>query len=670
LFRVVVILGAAGIVAPVAAAQVEPPLAVHIRIAPDNVSFYFVDSFPGDRTGLPRTKDLYARVERRVAAFVRTNRRWRDGDDHPVLTVTSPDRYQHSVSIAPGWSLIGDRRWPRTDWYDRFALRDQRSGRVYPIQPRLTAAERWRAAIERDSLTVSEYVLWSDTPPDLATYVSAWSVSPEAFWFACPSAGSGISALVRFDRATHRMRTISDGPVTSMEIDAFAQTRRTLWLAGHAGRGDNLSNSGVYRLDLATGTWTRFSAGAPDWPPGQVTALAASGDSVWVATTEGVGVFDDKRARGSVRYFAAHMTISDSVDDRDRRYVEVSDEYSLTSRPPGAEEARERLRIALVQRLAPLFAGGAEDTTGLRPDSTVAMVRAIPAAFLDSALADDDPLLRALAWPPLIARATRNWFSADSSIVYWDLDILWSIAKSPSARYAGLLRRLLARHGLDDASEHVVVRALAGLGDSSAGASLSRPTAELLAEPAPSAIQLRQIAGSATGAQWHSIVARLAKAGTLRSALFADVYTVSSAAFDSLVEHDSLTRNLAVDLAHRELAMPADTGHSGETAEAKTLRWKAAEVLLRARDRVAPAYLIPLMTKSADDFRLANSHLMELTAVDSAPHILHPNADERAQARHFWEQWWAAHEKTFTPVPLDAGKRALLRWRIEALRIQ
>ena len=667
LIRLVIFLGAAVAAAPVAAAQVEPPRSIHIRIAADTVSFYAVDSSPGDRTGLPRSHDLYARVERRVAEFVRTNRRWRNGDGHGVLTVTIPDRYQRAVRIAPGWSLIGEGRWQLTDWFASFALRDERGGHVYQVQPLLSHAERWRGALERDSLTGREYALWWDTPPMLSTSVKAWSVSPQAFWLACPSAGTGISAIVRFDRTTHRMRTISDGPVTSMEIDAFAQTRRTLWVAGHADRAAGLTNSGVYRLDLATGAWSRFAVGAPDWPSGQVTSLAASGDSVWVATSDGVGVFDEARARGTVRWFAAHMTIADSVDDRDRRYVDVKDEYSLTSRPPAAAEARERLRIALVQRFAAPFAGDAEDMTGIAPDSTVAMIRAIPTAFLDAALIDDDPLVRAMTWPPLLTRATQHWVSADSSIVNWDYDVLWAIARSPSARYEGVLRRLLARGGVDASGEHVVLQALAALGDSSAAATLARPTAELLAEPVPSEFQLRQMAAAATDSQWHSIVARLAAAGTLRVVLLTTEYVVSNAALDSLVEYDSLTRSVAVDLAHRELALPEETG---QIADGKAGRWAATDLLILAHDRSAPAYLIPLITKSPDDFRLANSVLIELTGVDSAPPILHPNAAERARARRFWEAWWAAHERTFTPAPLADGKRALLRWRIEALGIR
>jgi hypothetical protein len=95
---------------------------------------------------------LYARVERRVAEFVRTNRRWRNGDGHGVLTVTIPDRYQRAVRIAPGWSLIGEGRWQLTDWFASFALRDERGGHVYQVQPLLSHAERWRGALERDSL--------------------------------------------------------------------------------------------------------------------------------------------------------------------------------------------------------------------------------------------------------------------------------------------------------------------------------------------------------------------------------------------------------------------------------------------------------------------------------------------------------------------------------------
>lgn len=665
--RLVIIVGARLLTAPMAAAQVEPPRAVHIRITGDTVSFYAVDSVPSGRTDLPSFRDVYARVERRIAQFIRTNRRWRDGDNHAIAYVALPDRYQHAVSVAADWSLIGDQRRKATDWYDRFALRDERTGRVYPIRPHLADADRWRAALERDSLTGREYVLWWDTPPALSTYVSAWSVAPQAIWFVCPSAGTGISALVRFDRVTHRRRTISNGPVASMRIDALAQTRRALWIAGHAEPSSGLSDSGVYRLDFGTGTWSRFTADATDWPSGQVTALAASGDSVWVATAEGVGVFDESRATGTVRWFAARMRISDSVDDRDRRYVDVEDEYFLTTRPPSAEEARERLRIALVQRLAASFAGNAEDTTGLAPDSTVAMVRAITPAFLDSALAVDDPLVRALAWPPIVARATSNWFSGDSSIVSWDLDVLWAIATAPSPRYAGTLRRLLAHGQLDASGEQVLLRALAALGDSSAVASLSRRTAELLAEQAPSAIQLRQIAATATDTQWHAIVARLSADGTLRAALIPRVYVVSSAALDSLVEHDSVTREVALGLARRELEMPAETG---EIADGKADRWPAADMFLLTHDRSAPAYLIPLITRSPDDFRLANSVLMESTGVDSAPAILHPNASERARARRFWEDWWAGHERTFTPVSLPAGKAALLRWRLRALGIK
>jgi hypothetical protein len=144
-------------------------------------------------------------------------------------------------------------------------------------------------------------------------------------------------------------------------------------------------------------------------------------------------------------------------------------------------------------------------------------------------------------------------------------------------------------------------------------------------------------------------------------------YVVSNAALDSLVEYDSLTRSVAVDLAHRELALPEETG---QIADGKAGRWAATDLLILAHDRSAPAYLIPLITKSPDDFRLANSVLIELTGVDSAPPILHPNAAERARARRFWEAWWAAHERTFTPAPLADGKRALLRWRIEALGIR
>jgi hypothetical protein len=675
-----------------AEAQVRPLRATHIVVGRNVVSFYAPDSLYWMRKPIPRVAGV---PQVRVAMFDRERHRWLDGDDHVVGSpIRLPDKRHPSVPVAPGWAMVGDQRQRGPDWFPAFALHDARTGHRYLIRPTLSTAERWRAALQRDSLTGREYVLWWDDPPTTTTYISSMTSSPDAFWFVCGSAGSGLSSIVRFDRATHRMTTLSGGAIASMAIAAVAQTHRALWIAGHADVGSGLTNSGVYRFDLATLRWTRFAPDTTRWPAGQVTALAAVGDSLWVATESGVAVHNDAGGADDARWFAVHLVARESRDRFDRQYLVIDDAYTLNPHPPTRSEARERLRIALAGRLS----GTVEEDSAFGRDSLIALIRGIPDAHLDSALSHPgDPFQYALTWPTIVSRGTQGWLDRDSSLgVFYDGDLVLAAADLNDRRYLGLLNRVLARGQLGYWNVHLV-ESIARLGDSAGLGwlreqvskqedlneietavlalgrlhdTLAAPLVTARLEPgsdsSSSGFLLAEVANVATPGQWHDVITRPGADAWLRAALLNRMYTINTRGLDSLVDHDSLTRELALQTARHELARSTETM---KAADRFSNRWVGAELLLRLQDREAPRYLIPLLTRSPGDYRLANSTLVELTGVDSAPVVLHPIGKQRADGQRFWATWWEERQRAFTPVGEAAGKAALLRWRVRALGI-
>jgi hypothetical protein len=649
-------------VGPTAAvAQVAPPTVTDIRIGRDTVSLYALEHD-------------YASTETRVGRIVRATGAWVAGDDRrrPVPAYMPTGRHG-AVRLGSDLRLVGRERVKGQSWFRSYSIVDA-TGRVHPLEAALPLRDRWHLFLASDSTRI----LWRDEPPAACADPTRWTVDRQAIWFACGN-GADLGILLRVDRATGRTTAVTGEGVASTAIVGLAETRKAVWVLGQRNLSGGMTDSGLFRFDLSARTWSRIRRDAGAWPAGHPTALAAVGDSLWVAMEDGIAIYDERRNTWTGRWYHAGMVIDTTEDDRAAVTIRASARFTLAPSPPAAEEARARLRIAIAERLidGPLR----EDDSGARSvDSIAAVIRDLPAAHLDRALAQPDHVFeRALAYPSLLAIATARWLNADSSLDTWDSDVIESIGFLGDPAYLPIVRRVWDHGGVDylltpvlaftltrfgdstglhwlqrrvvtaRAAEEfdLIAAALASVGDTTGGPALAALFDSIDADDRDGpAILLREVARTATRSQWLATFGHLSASDVLRRALLDRFY---ASALDSLVRSDSGTRASALAVVHRELGTPGGDG-----------LWAAADLAVACGDTGAIPYLLPLLARTPRDYRIAHTTLIQLTGVEAAP-------TRQSEARRFWEQWWATHRAGFTPVPAAVGQLALVRWRVRAL---
>jgi hypothetical protein len=501
---------------------------------------------------------------------------------------------------------------------------------------------------------------------------------------------------MRFDRSSRRTVTMTGAEVASTAIVGLAETHRALWVAGSEDLAASLGDAGLFRLDLGARTWSRVTADSGGLPVAHPTALAASGDTLWVGTDDGVALYDERSGRWDVGWFHVEMVSDTAEGQNDRDLITIDHHFSLVTHLSASDEARSRLVIEIAEQI--INNGRSDDPadTGARAlDSVLATIRAVPPAHWDSALAaPSEVLAHAFANPALIAVATAGWLDADSSDITLDADVMRAIGFLRDRRYLPFLRgawqqgslpademfalastlaqfrdtaavRWLHETATKSPSWYQIepaVDALAAVGDTVIGPAI----AERLNEPGADqqggpALLLWAFSRVATPAQWRAAMPSLAASGRLRLALL-DRFDARRI-IDSIVRSDSLTRVAAIEIARHELTTP---GRTGKIGDGRIDRWAAADICVLLGDRDAVPYVMPLLTQSPQDYRMATTTLIQLTGVDSAPPWLAPTPSQRAVAQRFWTDWWAAHGPGLAPVPV-AGKAALRRWRMRAL---
>jgi len=646
-----------------AAAQIDGPAVTDIRIGGDTVSIYAVEG-------------PYSATESRIARFARRTGAWIAGDSSIRDVRSDVPQHQRPVRLTRDLELAGDKPIAHSGGFSTYAVVDS-AGHRYALRVPMGAVERWRLLLTRDSTRI----LWWDDPPQLCARPTMWLADSHAIWFACTQA-SALSAVLRFDRLRHQTTAVTGPGVVSTAIVGIAETRRALWVAGRADSGSGLpdGDSGLFRLDLATGAWSRL-----DRHP---VAIAAVRDSLWIATADGIALYDERADRWTEWSFHARLIVDTTDDGRGSEVIGVHERFDLAPGGPPPDEQRNRLRIALAARLVndPWVVSPQWDPSA---DSVLALVRSIPGPHLDSALADPNAVLEhALADPMLVELATSHWFAVDSSLDMWDLDVARAIAILGDRRYRGLLRLIWERNAsgsdqpwlaaglarLGDTSGTAALRetvarspnwyeialaasALAELGDTTAAAPLVRRLEELSAaddQHAP-ALLFRALGEVATPAQWQATIRRMAGAESFRRALLDRFYSFT---LDSLVRLDPVTHAAALAVVHEALATPKAPS-----------KFAAADLAVVCRNAAAVPYLLSMLNASAEDYRIAQVTLTQLSGIDSAPAWLHPTAAQRRAVQQFWERWWQTASTTFVPVPTSSGRSALLRWRLRALRV-
>ena len=100
-------------------------------------------------------------------------------------------------------------------------------------------------------------------------------------------------------------------------LPQMAATRRAIWLRIEAPSGLG-TGRGLARFDRATRRFTRVTAGSSWLPDSDVVAIAASGDSLFVAMREALAVHDGASGRAEVRWFHATPVAAPVAEARPR----------------------------------------------------------------------------------------------------------------------------------------------------------------------------------------------------------------------------------------------------------------------------------------------------------------------------------------------------------------
>ena len=655
------------------AAQVEPPTVRSIQVGRDTIRFF------------ARTED-YEGDEIPVFGFVRATREWvRIGGRARTTPRHRPWERRDAIRVAPGFRLVGTpTQGTKPPGFSRFALLSD-DGQRYPVEADATPSDVWAVA-SRDLWFSSAFAV---ARPRVAAYVTRWARTGDALWFSTYGGGEELCALLRFDLATRRFDVAVDTLFESLLARAMAATSGAVWLAGTR-YGSQEPEGGLYRWDGARHVATRLTAATSPLPGDTVLALAAAGDTLWVATTEGLALLDARTGRWDVRWFRATAGI-DTVavsgmgytnEEGNREFAEdtvgvVGVSFELAAERPTGEAGR-RLAYALDDELR-----SRSDRT-FTPDSFFALLKRVPVAHFDSAATGRRPIARALAHPEIVRRLVAL-DSANEDAYGLNSDDIAAIGLLGDRAYLPTLQAISAQDYGDEDFVAQLALALARLGDSSRVPALRERVgrgrlgfndlryAEALHETGDVSVLPALLAyadsthyNSAFAAvrlfasrdQWRAIVARFVNDPRMRDD-FLD-WTALYDRADTLA--DPVVRRALARGARQALATPAPRDSSGRANH--EAHYRAAAVAVALRDSSLVPALFPLLGSDATDWEIATRALIELTGVDTMPAPPRPTADQRKAARAFWERWWSESGGRRDLVTPADGLEALHRWRL------
>jgi len=583
---------------------------------------------------------------------------------------------------------------------------DSAHGRTHwPLAAKLPLAERWRVA-RQDSAGL---VWFYGGVPTLEQNITAFAAGRDAFWFGEFGQFAEPAEILRFDRKSHATTAFAEAPMAQTQAVALAVTGRALFFIGQWRGWLDDAGIGLARYDLASHTWRRFTAADSPLPDDDADAIASSGDSVFVATHDGIAIYDDATGKWTVRFFAtravvmAHKDVvpgSGSTDENGHRQFEMADRqeivphWTLSARRP-ADNVRELAIVAAAAELSPQDSASpfAKEGIAMAPARFIALMRGVPVAHYDSATNRGGfDVEQVLSDARIVALAAAS-IKADSDGADVNQDVVGAVGRMGARQYLERLRAAVRR----DSSlwSPNVAYTLAALGDSAGWAHLRAYVDEPLEPGGPSL--------TAQGYRYPSLqsAARLAMLGdtdvvnllvrTLRAnpgmALFELVHEAAPPAawFGALrdaernpaavsealrmlerlpaeeLAPDAETRDAVLRLSRRAFELPPD--FDSLTAYPPGLApTSASQIILSLGDSGAIPSLIGAV--GVDDLYIeAMVTLIKLTAVDSVPAPPKPTAAQRAEAQRFWREWWTSHQPTFKLPPAGAGVEALRRYR-------
>ncbi|HXT14957.1 MAG TPA: hypothetical protein VN706_04970 [Gemmatimonadaceae bacterium] len=570
----------------------------------------------------------------------------------------------------------------------------------------LSRADRWRVAREEPGI-----LSWfnNDVPPfdgPITTYVAG----TDAFWFGALGQPVEPAAILRFDRTTHTVSAIATAPMAQTAAIGLALTRRALFFIGDR-RLEWLAPTGIglSRYDLHTHTWRRFTSRNSPIPDDDATAIASSGDTVFVATHDGIAVYDDARDTWTVRFFTARATIaarmevipgSGSTDEHGRRQYESSllDEIlpRWTLRPHRATDTlRELAIVAAAAELSPTDSTSPFAGEGIRvaPITFIAAMRSVPVAHYDSAYATRGFDIERVLADSGIVRFAAATIRVDSERVDVNQDVIGAVGRTRARQYLTTLQAAVRA----DSSlwSPNVSYALAALGDSAgfehlrayAATPLDDNQANMLSqgwrvrsiEAAERLVMLRDTsvvgilsrqAYRQPNATLYELLHEAAPPAVWRATLadaIPDPRGVSEALrmLDALppeqLAPDSATRRVVTRLARRAYELPPNFD-SSVTYQSGLSPARATDIMLALGDGSSIPTLISALAEERW-YLDATVTLIELTGIDSLPVPPKTNAAQRTRAQRFWREWWRDNEPHFRPVDRDAGVEALRRYR-------
>lgn len=561
--------------------------------------------------------------------------------DTPSANV--PRTPRDSVVVAPGLMLVcrPSDTWPSS--CDTFGVLADDDRTVRWLIPQITRSTRnaLQKAIE----------LETEEQLSVSTFVTAQVAEDRAIWFGLgggfPEGEGAFGGLLRFDRERRTVETVTHPALANATVTGLVIDGGALWIGTiHPGEYGPWGSTGILRRDLRGNAWAKIDSATTALPDNLIQALAASNGALYVATGDGLAVFDSKAQRWSVRYFRRTL-IADSIV------------YALATARPTDEPGDEAMFI-LMQRLHVR-----------RRAAFAATMRQIGLERLRPVLVPREGTFeQALAHPALVpflveALATRDATSlaagalariGDRAVV---ASLREALARTPDIRTGAPIAAALAQLGdstglawlrdrlRSDAPSYLrrdVLTALATVRDtSSVGPILSllvgKDTNEELRAAAMSALRAYE-----SRPVWRRLIDTAAQVPELRR-------RVVDAA-DSVALNDTVVAAAVGDWALARL----DSAGQGDNL------YSAIAVATRLRPYDAVPALVRVLGVGGILVGPAAEALVRLTGVDTAPPISPWHPEGRRPAQEFWSAWWRANADGYRIVSPDVGKRAYNAW--------
>jgi hypothetical protein len=212
-----------------------------------------------------------------------------------------PRGLSDSVELAPDLALVCRPPVPTMADCETFAVRAGGDTSLYPLVPRANSAAL--AMLQRAA------GLETEEPLSMSEFVTAWAAGDDAIWFGLgggfPEGYGAYGGLLRFDRARRTVETVVHAGLAGATVSGLAIDGDTLWVGTlHPAEYGPVGSTGILCRNLRTGQWTALDPAGAWLPDKVVQSIAARDGALFIATREGLAVYDTRTGRWSVRYFS------------------------------------------------------------------------------------------------------------------------------------------------------------------------------------------------------------------------------------------------------------------------------------------------------------------------------------------------------------------------------